>query len=61
MNLIIKINLDNDAFQGGRWLEVERILQSLIIRLRTNPTDPPIEFKLFDVNGNNVGTLKLEE
>jgi len=61
MNLTIKINLDNVAFQGGRWLEVERILQSLIIRLQASSAEPPLEFKLFDVNGNSVGTLKLEE
>lgn len=61
MNLIIKINLDNDAFQEG-YGELGRILIELgkKVEATVGYTDLS-ERKIFDLNGNSVGTLKLEE
>jgi len=60
MNLIIKINLDNDAFQDNDgYYEVGRMLKQLAIDILK---DGELTSRyLFDINGNNVGTLKLEE
>jgi len=62
MNLTIKINLDNDAFhepEHNRNDELSRIL--MVLRQKLEIVRPPFMQKIFDINGNSVGTFKLEE
>ncbi len=56
-SLKIKINLENDAFQGGRAShEVARILHELALEILDNEHIP--EKNLHDINGNSVGCIK---
>jgi hypothetical protein len=62
MDMIIKINVDNDAFYGGsRATELARILRDLARRIEAHSPVKSDEFTLRDVNGNRVGTAYLEE
>lgn len=56
MNLIITINLDNDAFQGGTGDEVSRILKKYCQKI--SETDY-LESSIKDINGNTVGSAKI--
>jgi len=58
MNITIKINTDNGAFNDFD-MQINRILENAgkkIRRYQHSPTD----FKLLDFNGNAVGTLKMK-
>jgi hypothetical protein len=61
MELIIKINLDNDAFEGDNLTdlaeEVEYCLTSVISKI----TNGHPNGKIMDSNGNNVGSFTVEE
>jgi hypothetical protein len=60
MELIIKINVDNDAFQVDRRTEVRRILET-ITRLNGNSIifEDGDKMPLFDTNGNKVGSAEI--
>lgn len=69
MKLKIEIDLENDAFLGvnGEY-EMGRILINLGEEIKTaglNDDSDNVERrtikKLFDMNGNSVGTVKLED
>lgn len=67
MTITITINTDNDAFdldneavvQEGSMFETARILQKVAGRFAAGswPMDGPI----FDINGNEVGEVKVRE
>ena len=56
--ITIAIKTDNEAFQdGNRHVEIGRILGEIA---RAFQDDQPYRFrKLFDINGNAVGTVTL--
>ena len=59
MNITIEINTDNDAFQHGYLnTEVKRILEVIHLGLHTYPIQ---EKKLYDINGNVCGSVKISE
>lgn len=60
MNLIININLDNAAFEDNPVMEMNRILDEFIARSQYFTDVRNLErFKLFDSNGNTVGTVEI--
>jgi hypothetical protein len=56
MNIKIKINTDNQAFEFDELHEVKRILQDNINKINTNDL-----VYLYDINGNKVGTIERNE
>ena len=54
--LQVTIQTDNAAFDDDAVPELERILDSLKLKLRGGETSG----KLFDLYGNSVGTFKLD-
>lgn len=58
--LVIRIDLENDAFQGKARAvrEVRRILANYMSRCGIS--GELVERKLMDVNGNTVGSVTLE-
>ena len=57
MKLIITINMGNEAFTDDPQTECQRIINDalgrhLVSQLDTHP--------LYDYNGNNVGTMKIQ-
>lgn len=62
MNVTIRINCDNEAFEGRLGSEVARILRIAAKRLDGNAVLYPYDgFSLRDVNGNLVGHLDVTE
>jgi hypothetical protein len=64
MKFIVKIDCDNAAFEEYPGEEVARILADVVANvLRSDPGDRTEErpFRLFDINGNVVGTAHFEE
>jgi hypothetical protein len=65
MNINITINCDNDAFAGRCGYEAGRILHDLAVSLKGESARViPAVFdgiKLFDINGNTVGRVTVEE
>ena len=57
MKVTIDIECDNAAFTGAPELEVERILNELARKVGGEGMK---NIKLYDVNGNSVGTMKVE-
>ena len=59
MNLTIKINMDNAAFEEAEpAYEVSRILRVYSANIR-NGYD--MNYKLYDINGNHVGDADLTD
>ncbi|MFA5151119.1 MAG: hypothetical protein WC554_01020 [Clostridia bacterium] len=58
MQLIIKINLDNEAFFENAG-EIDRILNQYVIGQIADDYDPEIRKPLLDMNGNVVGIVKI--
>jgi len=56
MNVTIKVNCDNAAFDEGLTEELTRIVNKALTYVSS---DRPLEAKLFDSNGNAVGTIKV--
>jgi len=56
MDIKIKINTDNQAFEFDELNEVKRILQDNINKINTNDL-----VYLYDINGNKVGTIERDE
>lgn len=56
MNLIIKIDLDNDAFQENPEAELENIFEQIYKRV---PGYTPQGFSVRDTNGNTAGTVEV--
>ena len=60
MKLVITINMDNDAFAGNEdtcLCEAARILEEAVAKVRDEGSFPK---KLFDINGNSVGTCSIK-
>lgn len=59
--LIIKIDLDNEAFQGGRaGFEVGRILEGIVREAVISGDGHSLGYSyLHDINGNEVGSVAL--
>lgn len=57
MEAIIRINMDNAAFDGRPASELIRILQEIIKRVRTGDSD----FSVQDINGNTVGSFNIND
>ncbi len=55
MELIIKINMDNAAFEDKE--EIYRLLDVVKYQIKNNITTQ----KLYDINGNKCGTSELIE
>jgi hypothetical protein len=62
MNITIKINTDNAAFQDNP-CEVERIMKKLTRNIEQGyiQTTEEGEYFLTDINGNKVGTVTIAE
>ena len=56
MDIKIKINTDNQAFEFDELNEVKRILQDNINKINSNDL-----VYLYDINGNKVGTIEKNE
>jgi hypothetical protein len=56
MDIKIKINTDNQAFEFDELNEVKRILQDNINKINSNDL-----VYLYDINGNKVGTIERNE
>ena len=62
MNITIKINCDNAAFEDYASLEVARILLDLANRVEDRPNfSPGTSLPVRDINGNVVGIFEVEE
>jgi hypothetical protein len=63
MNITIKINTDNAAFQEGReGLEIRRILNELISPLEYEfHVSDLTSRKLYNINGNPCGYIEVSE
>ena len=67
MELTIKINMDNAAFEDNRATETCRILQEQVIEylehyaVNDQDLDPWIGYDLRDANGNTTGSVKVKE
>ena len=56
MDIKIKINTDNQAFEFDELNEVKRILQDNINKINSNDL-----VYLYDIQGNKVGTIERNE
>jgi hypothetical protein len=69
MKIIIEIECDNAAFEGGnRWRELKRILAEVPRKVaeinRRKPClcdAPEASDKLLDINGNTVGKITVQK
>ena len=59
MAYVIEIKTDNAAFGHDPSIEVGRILRELADNITQPGADP--ERKLYDVNGNHVGSAHVED
>lgn len=59
MKLVITIETDNDAFADFPELEVSRILNRLMLKLRGYSLGHLDGTVLHDANGNDVGTFEV--
>ena len=60
MDLIIKINLDNAAFEDSPLQEVRRILDALVTHsLYATGVRDLQDIGMFDSNGNSVGSVEV--
>ena len=60
MNAIIKINMDNAAFDDCPGVELARILVKLALNAKW-VSEAGTVLPAYDVNGNKVGELRIEE
>lgn len=59
MQLVINISLVNDAFDDPS--EVERVLRQVVLKLAHRGYAEETSFDLKDINGNLVGSCKVEQ
>ena len=59
MRLELKIGCDNAAFEENPRAEVARILREVADKLDDNPSYADFYETLRDINGNDVGRVKL--
>lgn len=59
MKLVIKMDLDNAAFEECGYEEVQRILEDLCNRLPDTLRSTNGDIVLHDINGNCVGTARI--
>jgi len=57
MDITIKVNCDNAAFEDDMRGELKRILDQVVAHVVTNQRT---EANLYDTNGNKVGTVKVK-
>ena len=55
MDLVIKINIDNAAFEYDSESEISRILDVVKDKIISGYS----ESKLFDINGNSIGNFEF--
>lgn len=58
MKAIIEVEMDNAAFEDYPITELARILESLVHGIKRGFVEHQT---LFDINGNTVGSFKIEE
>lgn len=63
MNITIKINTDNAAFEDDPGAEVARILGKVTGDFLLNPDIATVQHRtpLLDVNGNTIGYIEVKE
>jgi hypothetical protein len=61
MDVTIRINCDNAAFEELPGAEVARILRRLSEFMEFAAIDPGDKYDLRDLNGNKVGTCEVKE
>jgi len=59
MNITIRINCDNAAFENDPSREVARILHNLSVDIDETPIDPGDKITLFDLDDNYVDEYKV--
>lgn len=64
MDLIVRINMDNDAFldpdtRNGRGREAARLLHELATRITREGLAKDSTFRIMDGNGNTVGKAEV--
>lgn len=66
MDIIIRINVDNDMFGESPAIEVSRVLRNLSDHLHENNHATRPQFRawnhgtpLYDANGNRIGIVKV--
>ncbi len=57
MKFTLEMECDNEAFEANHAMEISRILQSAIKRIKSGSDSGP----LFDYDGNRVGTWRIEQ
>ena len=60
VKLVIEVSVDSAAFQGDAISEMQRILTGLTADVGAVMENPPYRRTLLDVNGNGVGTARME-
>lgn len=59
---VLEFDMDNDAFNDfDRSFEVRRILTRVRTQVEIHQADPGQEHPVVDVNGNTVGSWRIEE
>jgi len=61
MKAVIKINMDNAAFDPEPSIELGRILREVADEVDPWPIKPGSRMILRDINGNTVGELKVSK
>ena len=59
MDLTIKINMDNAAFEDNQWMGIEFVINKMMSEL-PNEFKAGDTFPLFDSNGNRVGMAMFD-
>ena len=58
MDITIKINTDNDAFQESYYREIERIMDNVRDVVLMHGKNVVINRSVYDINGNKIGVVK---
>ena len=57
MDITIKINTDNDAFEEGYYGEIERIMNNVRDVVLMHGKSTRIQRSVYDFNGNKIGLI----
>tara|TARA_A100001035_G_scaffold197732_1_gene158537 strand:- start:54 stop:236 length:183 start_codon:yes stop_codon:yes gene_type:complete len=58
MDITIKINTDNDAFQESYYREIERVMDNVRDIVLMHGKSVVINRSVHDINGNKIGVVK---
>ena len=58
MDITIKINTDNDAFQESYYREIERVMDNVRDVVLMHGKNVVINRSVYDINGNKIGVVK---